>query len=152
MSFEEYEALIDNGLAEGYYANDCRILLPGMAWFCPWMYDPTGEREASNKHVFVKKADRGSLNYLSKHYWNDWANIRAPICVVCPNGETWEIDRKSRNGDGWKVTGELPHITCTPSIVVDGYHGFLRNGEFTNDLENRGADGIARVMPEKRKI
>jgi hypothetical protein len=92
-----------------------------------------------------KLADCGRLGFLSVHYWRDWSDKRPPICVVCPNGEWWEVDRKSSNGEGWIVTGELPTITCSPSIVVDGYHGFLRAGEFTPDLEGRGPGGTPRL-------
>jgi Family of unknown function (DUF6527) len=52
----------------------------------------------------------------------------------CPNGCEWEIDRWSSNGAGWRVTGELPRITCVPSIICGDYHGFLRDGEFTAPL------------------
>lgn len=135
----ERENLIDWCRANGYYANDRRIFTGGMAWYAPWYYDPSGEREKSGEHVMYKVGEQGG--FLSPHYWRDWAAIRPPICVVCPNGEWWEIDRKSSNGDGWAVTGDLPNITCTPSIVVPGYHGFLQNGEFTADLEGRGETG-----------
>nr|WP_283808104.1 DUF6527 family protein [Bradyrhizobium sp. C9] len=57
--------------------------------------------------------------------------------MVCPNGSMWNIDHKSSNGDGWQVTGEWPNITCAPSIIADDYHGFLRNGEFTADLDGK---------------
>jgi hypothetical protein len=47
------------------------------------------------------------------------------------------------------VSGDLPKITCTPSIVVNGYHGFLTSGLFTSDLEGRGPTGIARPIVER---
>lgn len=146
LTFEEYVAMGEDAVARGFYRNDPRIFTPGMVWPTPWVFDPTGERERCHQHVMVKLADRGRLNYLSPHYWRDWSNKRPPLCVVCPNGEQWEIDRKSSNGDGWVVTGDLLNITCTPSIVVPGYHGFLRGGEFTHDLEGRGPNGIARPI------
>lgn len=141
LSSAEHTAMGDDAVARGYYRNDSRIFVPGMAWFMDWYFDPTGERERTGKNVMFKLADRGKLGHLSIHYWRDWSDKRPPICVVCPNGEWWEIDRKSSNGDGWVVTGDLPNITCSPSIVVHGYHGFLRNGEFTPDLEGRGQNG-----------
>ena len=138
---------------EGYYRNDRRLFTPGMAWFMPWVFDPTGERERAGEYVIYKLADRAVLlaeaqqghAFLSVHYWQDWSEKRSPITVVAPNGEWWEIDRKSSNGTGWTVTGDLPDITCAPSIVVPGYHGFLRAGEFTADLEGRGPNGLARA-------
>jgi len=134
---DEFRKTTDDALAAGMYSNDRRVFLPGMAWFQPWYWDPAGKTES----------DLGpgeARGFLSVHYWRAWALKRPPICVVCPNGEWWEIDRKSSNGTGWIVTGELPDITCTPSIVVKGYHGFLRNGEFTADLEGRGPNGHVR--------
>jgi hypothetical protein len=149
LTFEEYAAMGDDAVARGFWRNDTRIFTPGMAWPMPWVFDPTGERERAGKHVMHKLADRGKLYHLSPHYWRDWSDKRPPLSVVCPNGEVWEIDRKSSNGDGWIVTGEFPNLTCSPSIVVDGYHGFLRNGEFTADLEGRGPDGTARPIVER---
>lgn len=145
LAEEEREKMADDAVARGFYRNDRRIFTPGMAWFMPWYFDPTGERERLGKHVMFTAERKGTLGFLSEHYWRDWADKRSPICVVCPNGEWWEIDRKSSNGAGWIVIGDLPNITCSPSIVVDGYHGFLRNGEFTPDLEGRGENGTVRA-------
>ncbi|CAN2532515.1 hypothetical+protein [Methylocapsa aurea] len=145
LTEDERIAMQDDAIARGFYSNDRRVFTPGLAWFQPWYFDPTGERERAGKHVMIKAHRKGELGFLSEHYWRDWADKRAPICVVCPNGEWWEIDRKSSNGSGWIVTGDLPNITCSPSIVVDGYHGFLRNGEFTADLEGRGENGRERA-------
>jgi hypothetical protein len=146
LSFEEYRELGERAVANGFYRDDPRVFTPGMAWYMPYYFDPTGERENRGEHVMFKQSRKGVLGFLSVHYWRDWSDKRAPMCVVCPNGEPWEIDRKSSNGDGWVVTGDFPNITCAPSIVVQGYHGFLRNGEFTPDLEGRGPNGIARQI------
>lgn len=144
LNSDEFAKMGDDAVAAGFYRNDRRVFLPGMAWPMPWYFDPSGERERQGKHVMIPADRKGQLGFLSVHYWRDWADKRAPICIVCPNGEWWEPDRKSSNGDGWTVTGDLPDITCSPSIVVSGYHGFLRGGEFTPDLEGRGPDGTPR--------
>lgn len=141
LSPEEHDAMNEDAMARGFYRDDRRIFTPGMGWYEPWYFDPTGECERLGKHVRYKLADRGKLGFLSIHYWRDWSDKRAPLCIVGPNGEQWEIDRKSSNGDGWVVTGEWPNISCTPSIVLRGYHGFLQNGEFTADVEGRGECG-----------
>ena len=141
LSFAEYQAMGNEAVAKGLYRNDPRVFLPGMAWFTPWVFDPLGDPLMQGKRVMIAGADAKNAGYLSPHYWRDWAGKRAPICVVCPNGKWWQIDRKSSNGDGWAVTGELPNITCSPSIVVPGYHGWLRSGEFTPDIEGRGPSG-----------
>jgi hypothetical protein len=137
LTFEEYAAMGDDAVARGFYRNDKRVFILGMGWPEPWYFDPTGERERANKHVMFKLADRGAPRFLSPHYWRDWSHKRPPLCIVCPNGEWWEIDRLSSNGDGWRIEGEWPNLTASPSIVAGNYHGFLRGGEFTPDLEGR---------------
>lgn len=149
LSEAERQAMEAEADAKGWYRNDPRMFTPGLAWYQPWYFDPTGERERAGKYVMIKLENSGRLGFLSQHYWNDWSSKRAPICVVCPNGELWEIDRKSSNGTGWIVTGELPNITCAPSIVVDGYHGFLRDGLFTADVDGRPPNGVARPITER---
>ncbi len=144
LTDEEFHAMGETAVAAGMYRDDKRVFTPGMAWYMPWVYDPTGERERQGKYVMFKASRKGTLGFLSCHYWEDSSATRPPMSVVCPNGEVWEVDRKSSNGDGWKVTGEFPDLTCTPSIVVYGYHGYLTNGEFTPDLEGRGPIGIQR--------
>lgn len=137
FTFEEFATANKEAMSNGWYHTDVRMFPPGSGWYCPWVYDPTGERERNGLNVMIKCAEKGKLGYLSPHYWRDWADKRPPICIMGPGGEQWEIDRKSSNGDGWAVTGEWPNITCNPSIVLRKYHGYLRNGEFTSDLENR---------------
>jgi hypothetical protein len=90
---------------------------PGDAWFAPWYHRP------------------GDI-----HYKTDHANQRPPIVTIVPSGDHWCIDAKSRNGDGWKVTGTPPDyqdLTANPSIQTGNYHGWLKNGEFSDDLEGR---------------
>jgi hypothetical protein len=118
LTFAEYKALSDDAVARGLYRNDRRIFLPGMGWYNDW-------------YLTMHEG------FLSPHYSRDWKGKRPPIEVVCPNGSVWCIDRMSSNGDGWQVTGEWPSITCAPSIVADDYHGFLRDGEFTPDLDGK---------------
>lgn len=147
LTFAEYVQMQDDAVARGWYRNDRRMFMPGMAWSQPWYFDPLGEYAAwlaeSPMHGGFRRepmiterptnldAKEGSPgNFLSPHYWRDWADKRAPIAVICPNGCEWEIDRWSSNGTGWTVTGDLPNITCSPSIICGDYHGWLRNGEF----------------------
>jgi len=147
----EYQAMQEEALAKGWWRNDRRMFLPGMAWYEPWIFDPTGEAERAGLHVMIKSRPAYPGNsFLSVHYWRDWADKRPPICVVCPNGDLWEIDRKSSNGDGWRVTGDLPRITCAPSIKTEGYHGHLRNGRFTADVDRPDApNGVARPIVDR---
>lgn len=108
-------------------------LPPGTAWYAPWLHDPNDPEDM---------ARLSSRSYLSRFFKEKAADKRAPIVVVCPNGEHWCIDAKSNNGEGWQVTINDNKITCTPSIVVSGYHGFLTDGQFTADIEGRGDCGI----------
>lgn len=118
LTFEEYRALSDKAVADGMWRNDKRVFLPGMGWYNNWYLD-------------------FESSFLSTYYRVDHFGKRPPIEVVCPNGEVWCVDRKSSNGDGWHVNGEWPNITCYPSIVAGDYHGYLRNGEFTPDLDGK---------------
>ncbi len=102
-----------------------RINQPGAMWLCPWYCSPADDQSEPIPH------------FLSIHYRNDWKGKRAPIAVRCPSGSLWVVDQNSSNGTGWVVTGEAPNITASPSIVVPGYHGFLKDGVFTDDLEGR---------------
>lgn len=67
------------------------------------------------------------LDYVIENF----PNFRLPISVVCPDGRIWCVDSCSVDGKGWIVEGEVPKITCSPSIVTSGYHGFLKEGVFT---------------------
>jgi hypothetical protein len=113
---------------------------PGAMWLCPW-YIVEGEPVPS---------------FLSKHYAASWFGRRAPISVRCPNGALWMPDQGSANGEGWTVTGDVPEITCSPSILVHAwtgetdsqpsYHGFLQAGVFTDDLDGQHYDDVGKLV------
>jgi len=105
---------------------------PGMMWYATWYHDPTDPRDAATRAHAL--ANPTANHYLSPFYWQDWSMLRAPISVNCPNGAEWCVDAKSNNGPGWTVVGDAPMLTCSPSIAVPGYHGFLQNGVFTPNL------------------
>lgn len=65
------------------------------------------------------------------------------LCVMTPAG-MWPIDGPATGPDGdsrpgvWTRVGEPPAITVSPSINLPGrYHGFLRDGALTDDVEGR---------------
>lgn len=145
---EEKEALDQASIDAGFYRSNPAFLTPGMGWFQPCYFDPANPNARDEDEGGIYPCARGNP-FLSIHYWQTWASVRPPICIVGPNGKHWEIDRKSSNGSGWTVTGEWPNLTCSPSIVLDGYHGFLRDGEFTPDVEGRGPVGIPYVQPKR---
>lgn len=55
--------------------------------------------------------------------------------VALPTGQLWcpwqraYSAEQKHHGDGWNVSGPPEKLTATPSIQVDGWHGFLTNGE-----------------------
>lgn len=146
---EEADAMNEEAIAKGFYRFDRRIFLPGTGYETPWYWDPTGERERLGKHVMIKQADKGKLGFLSRYYWENWADKRPPICLVLPNGEMWDCDRKSSNGEGWIITGEGVNITASPSIAAKGYHGWLKDGVYSEDVDGRGEFGIWPYPEEK---
>jgi hypothetical protein len=146
LTAEEHEALEKASIAAGFYRSNPAYLTPGMGWYQRYYFDPANpEAVDENKRKGRSLLQHGNP-FLSVHYWRDWAHNRPPLCIVAPNGKLWEIDRPSSNGDGWKVEGTWPNLTCAPSIVLPGYHGFLRNGQFTSDLDGRGDVGIPYVQ------
>jgi hypothetical protein len=116
------------------------VVKPCPMWFATWHFDPADpehkiRRDAALAAIADGTFGKGERNYyLSKFYWQQWSHLRPPISVLCPNGAEWCVDAKSSNGDGWTVTGAPPKITCSPSILVPGYHGFLRDGVFTANI------------------
>lgn len=101
--------------------NAYQVATPGAVWYCPWLSE--GEHAPSS--------------ILSDAYMRDWLGKRPPISIRCPDGSDWVVDQKASNGPGWTVTGEAPNLTAQPSIVSRDYHGWLRDGMLTEDLENR---------------
>jgi hypothetical protein len=84
-----------------------------------------------------------SIDYYQEHffsleYMRDWMGKRPPISVMLPSGQVWCIDQQASGmKSGWTVTGTIPVLTAAPSILVEGYHGFLQNGVLTDDLDGR---------------
>ena len=88
---------------------------------------------------------------LSDEYRRDWLDKRPPIIVAVPSVHFPKhpyrlipIDEHYQRGPGiaethgWAVTGEAPHITCSPSInAVGDFHGWLRDGVISDDVEGR---------------
>jgi hypothetical protein len=67
-------------------------------------------------------------------YWDE-SHDPAHLVAVLPSCELWDIDGPSSNGPGWSRSGEPPAVTVSPSILTPRYHGFLRNGVFTPDID-----------------
>lgn len=134
MEREKDQAWLAANSASYGWARLDEVVAPCAMWHVRWIFDPeiNGDRRA--RVLAQIAAGTFSNGYLSKFYWQEWSDKRPPICVLCPNGVEWIVDAKSSNGEGWQVTGDVPRITCVPSIDVRGYHGFLRDGIFTASL------------------
>jgi hypothetical protein len=56
------------------------------------------------------------------------------LVVKTPGGD-WIVDSVASGGGRWTRTGEPPHVTASPSILIHGhgtqagYHGWLRDGQ-----------------------
>lgn len=98
----------------------------GDLWFAPWL---VGRNDPNH--------------WLSKNYMNDWQGKRLPLVVRLPGGVDFGIDGPEYShgkpfGDGWKVTGDPPKLTLTPSINISGtYHGHICDGVLSEDVEGR---------------
>lgn len=114
------------------------IVKPCAMWHSRWYFDPDEPGHKIRRERALRAIAEGSFSkqsyYLSKFYWSTWSHVRPPISVLCPNGREWCVDAVSSNGDGWQVTGDPPRITAQPSIMVPGYHGFLKGGVFTPNM------------------
>src|SRR5271166_556777 len=102
----------------------------GNMWLMPWYVRDITPAMAAD-HVKNKRNYRP----IAWQYFRDWYGKRPPLCVVCPGGARWFIDGIEKDThQGWKVIGSPPLITATPSIRVQGYHGYLTNGVFSGDV------------------
>lgn len=144
LSVAEYDALETarrSGAKNGSKARH-DYFEPGMGYYATWFYDPLGWDKTSTKMQMDRERGLEGKTFLSVHYWRDWSEKRPPIILFCPNMREWSIDQKSNNGDGWQVTGEDNNLTAMPSIVVPGFHGWLKDGVFSDDIEGRGPNGV----------
>ena len=95
-------------------------------------------------------AEPGAMWFATVHHVPAFYPHPGPnLHVVCPDGTVWNIDMRATNCTRpdddthhcWCRHGEPPNVTVDKngdtcqagagSIATPGYHGFLRNGEFT---------------------
>lgn len=80
--------------------------------------------------------------HLSPEYHRDNAR-RPPLIVRFPGRRVFCVDEVvvtdgGYGTNGWQVSGEVPHITVSPSInLIGDYHGWIRDGVITDDCEGR---------------
>jgi hypothetical protein len=97
---------------------------------------------------FAKWRVEDMKDWLAPEYFRDWAAKRPPVDVALPSNDGWGwtqfcIDMRTTSGGvpgpgGWKVTGEVPLVTLSPSVNIVGvYHGWIQNGVISDDCEGR---------------
>ncbi|HET7559244.1 MAG TPA: hypothetical protein VFK80_04730 [Limnochordia bacterium] len=90
----------------------------------------------------------GEATRLSAQYERDWQGNRRPLFVMLPSGIATCVDWayfgrfETPDRQGWTVSGEPPNITVHPSILINpdspnGYHGWLRDGILSDDIDGR---------------
>lgn len=95
--------------------------IPGDMFYAPWMLKHESEETFAPRYLAIKSQ-------------------RPPIVVVLPSGQWWCVDQRAFNsergwyGEGWSVEGEIPDITCLPSINTHAYHGMLERGILSDDM------------------
>jgi hypothetical protein len=60
------------------------------------------------------------------------------LAVLLPGRVIWRMDDSGTNGFLWTRSGNPPEVTMFPSINFVGiYHGWLRNGILSDDVDRR---------------
>lgn len=109
-----------------------------MAWKCYMVIlEPSGFFRDAGTLCSYRSLPPGAM------WWD-----HGELVVKLPGGGEWNIDRgrlinarAERTGPplpAWTRTGDPPAVTATPSINHQGvYHGWLRDGELSDDLDGR---------------
>lgn len=112
---------------------------PGTCWFARWYFDPEKDQKRLEDLIRLSAENKKhlSLNYLQK-----WATVRPPYVIVLPNKVAWSPDSHPISdgkyiSGGWDVEGDISNLTVSPSIHMTDYHGWIRNGEITDDVDGR---------------
>lgn len=112
---------------------------PGTCWFARWYFDPTKDQQ---KLETLIELSRQNKKYLSLNYLERWATVRPPYVIVLPNRVAWCPDSHPVVGGefasgGWDVEGDIENLTVSPSINMPQYHGWIKDGYVTADIEGR---------------
>jgi len=116
-----------------------------MPWECR-MVEPYDWTKEYGTRKFRPGDMYEQIHYLAENmsgeYQRDHAGKRLPLMVVMPDGShfgvDWPASDEPGGGKGWTVTGEAPRITVNPSIHIVGYyHGWLRDGVLSDDVDGR---------------
>lgn len=96
----------------------------GFPWGDPWPAAARLAQKAGAVHYYV--ALPGGKDGRAGQIW-------------CPWQRAFSKD-KGYHGNGWTVTGQPEQLTAQPSIDTARYHGYLRGGILTDDLNGRTYD------------
>jgi hypothetical protein len=114
---------------------------PGDEW--QLSHDPEHRRADTGELTTMREAPAGAMWFAP--WYAEHSSLGSPIhqqerpgqphLIVKTPGGDWNIDQKSRNGNGWSWTGTPPCVTARPSIGIYGadgqtfkYHAFLTDG------------------------
>ena len=130
ITTEERDSLNDKHIKAGGYRDQFE---PGTIYYATWLHNPGCKEDLQRLKQYT-----GNWRYLSDMFWQEWADKRSPLICMLPDGRQWCLDSRATNGSGWTVklddgiipsaSNRTPRITANPSILTDGYHGFLRGG------------------------
>lgn len=108
-----------------------RDLPPGALWTAPWFADT-----------------KEGLERYGGPDGQCW-------CLMTPCGVEWIVYSPSSDGKKWQVEGVPPLLTVSPSIGINisgklahptrSYHGFLKQGILSEDVDGRVFQGIPRT-------
>lgn len=111
---------------------------------CGYEFTPTDSWQVNAEMLYMASNGTGLFTLhdapAGAMYDANWYDRKGPdgksVVVKTPEGEWW-IDGYADNGPGWQRTGEVPVITCNPSIAIgtpQRLHGWLRNGVLEIDF------------------
>lgn len=132
------EKMADEGQYAGRFPTACA---------CGYVFDEQDERELVHARLFraadgreftLDQAPPGSM--WNATWWPYFRHAEAPAdgwnpTVKLPDGIEWHIDGCPNNGGRWTRSGKPPTLTVEPSIKAVRYHGYLRGGVLTEDVE-----------------
>lgn len=129
------------------YVNDARW--PTKCAGCGYVFHRDDEWQVNDDRLYagwpngelytLRNAPPGAMwdAWWLKQFWA--ADDGICLVVICPDGKEWQVDGPSKqhpNTKAWSRTGDprLAQVTALPSIDTGTYHGYLRNGEFSEPL------------------
>lgn len=74
-----------------------------------------------------------------------WIDPNGEWAVMLPGARAFHEKEQPTNGAEWTCGGVPPNVSVSPSINYHGiYHGWLRDGVLSDDVEGRRYDAAGR--------